>query len=46
MCFKNMEGVEYLIVEPACKVNEKGTREKNDSDEVSSCNGDEKIEGY
>ena len=27
---QNMEGLEYLLVEPACEVNEKGTREKND----------------
>ena len=30
---QNMEGLEYLLVEPACKVNEKGTREKNDGNE-------------
>ena len=27
---QNMERLEYLLVEPACEVNEKGTREKND----------------
>ena len=27
---QNMEGLEYLPVEPACEGNEKGTREKND----------------
>ena len=26
---QNMEGLEDLIVEPACEVNEKGTRDKN-----------------
>ena len=30
---QNMEGIEYLLVEPACEVNEKGTREKNDGNE-------------
>ena len=30
---QNMEGLEYLLVEPACEVNEKGTREKNDGNE-------------
>ena len=25
---KDMEGLEYLVVEPACEVNEKGTRGK------------------
>ena len=25
---QNMEGLEYLLVESACEVNEKGTREK------------------
>ena len=30
---QNMEGPEYLLVEPACEVNEKGTREKNDGNE-------------
>ena len=28
-----MEGLEYLIVETICEVNEKGTREKNDGNE-------------
>ena len=33
---QNMEGHEYLLEEPACEVNEKGTREKNNgSDDVS-----------
>ena len=31
---QNMEGLEYLLVEPACEVNEKGTREKNDGNEM------------
>ena len=30
---KNMEGLEYLLVEPAFEVNERGTREKNDGNE-------------
>ena len=30
---QNMEGLEYLLVEPAWEVNEKGTREKNDGNE-------------
>ena len=30
---QNMEGLEYLLVEPAWEVNEKGTREKNDCNE-------------
>ena len=31
---QNMEGLEYLLVEPACEVNEKGIREKNDGNET------------
>ena len=27
---QNMEGLDYLMVESACEVNEKGSREKND----------------
>ena len=30
----NMEGFEYLLVEPACELNEKGTREKNDGNDT------------
>ena len=39
-----MEGLEYLLVEPACEVNEKGTREKNDSNENVNMDDNEKIE--
>ena len=39
-----MEGLEYLLVEPACKVSEKGTREKNDCKEDVSIYDNEKIE--
>ena len=39
-----MEGVEYLLVEPACEVNEKGTREKNDGNEDVSMDNNEKTE--
>ena len=38
-----MEGLEYLVVEPACEVNEKGTREKNDGNENLSLDDNEKI---
>ena len=41
---QNMEGLEYLLVEPACQVNEKGTREKNDGNEDLSLDDNEKIE--
>ena len=41
---QNMEGLEYLLVEPACEVNEKGTREKNDGNENMSMDDNEKIE--
>ena len=34
LCVKqNMEGLEYLLVKPACEVNEKGTMEKNDGNQ-------------
>ena len=36
--------MEYLLVEPACQVNEKGTREKNDRNEDASMDDNEKIE--
>ena len=42
--FQNMQGLDYLIVEPACEVNEKGTREKNDGNEKTSMGDNEKIE--
>ena len=29
-----MEEGDYLMMDPACEVNEKGTREKNDKNEV------------
>ena len=41
---QNMEGLGYLLVEPACEVNEKGTREKNDGNEDLSLDDNEKIE--
>ena len=41
---QNMEGLEYLLVEPACEVNEKGTREKYDGNEGLSLDDNEKIE--
>ena len=41
---QNMEGLEYLLVEPACEVNEKGTREKNDGNGDLSLDDNEKIE--
>ena len=40
----NMEGLEYLLVEPACEVNEKGTRKKNDGNEDLNLDDNEKIE--
>ena len=39
-----MEGQEYLLVEPACEVNEKGTREKNGGNEDVSMDDNDKIE--
>ena len=30
----DMEEGDYLMMDPACEVNEKGTREKNDGNEV------------
>ena len=41
---QNMEGPEYLLVEPACEVNKKGTREMNDGNEDVSMDDNEKIE--
>ena len=40
---QNMEGLEYLLVEPAWEVYEKGTREKNDGNEDLSLDDNEKI---
>ena len=40
---QNMEGLQYLLVEPACEVNEKGTRENNDGNEGVSIDENEKI---
>ena len=34
----------FLLVEPACEVNEKGTREKNDGNENKSMGENEKRE--
>ena len=39
-----MEGLEYLLEESACEVNEKGTREKNDGNEDVSMDDNEKID--
>ena len=39
-----MEGLEYLLAEPVCEVNEKGTREKNEGNEDLSMDDNEKIE--
>ena len=41
---KDMEGLDYLLVEPACEVSERGTREKNDGNENLSLDDNEKIE--
>ena len=41
---KDMEGLKYLLVEPACEVKERGTREKNDGNENLSLDDNEKIE--
>ena len=41
---QNMERLENLLVEPACEVNQKGTREKNDGNENVSMDDNEKIE--
>ena len=41
---QNMEGIDYLLVEPACEVNKKGTREKNDGKEGLTLDDNEKIE--
>ena len=39
-----MEGLEYLLVEPACEVNEKGTTKKNDGNEDVRMDDNENIE--
>ena len=39
-----MDGLEYLLVEQACEVSEKGTREKNGGNEGLSLDDNEKIE--
>ena len=39
-----MEGLEYLLVEPACELKGKGTREKSDGNEDVSMDDDEKID--
>ena len=39
------EGPEYLLVEPACEVIEKGTREKSDGNENMSMDDNEKKTG-
>ena len=41
---QNMEGNEYLLVEPALEVNEKGTREKNKGNDDVSMDANEKID--
>ena len=41
---KDMEGLEYLLVEPACEVNEKGTRDKNGGNENLSLDDNEKMD--
>ena len=41
---QDMEGLEYLLVEPACEVNERGTKEKNDGNENLILDDNEKIE--
>ena len=41
---QNMEGLEYPLVEPACEVDKKGTREKNHGNENLSLDDNEKIE--
>ena len=41
---KDMEGLEYLLVEPACEVNGKSTRDKNDGNENLSLDDNETID--
>ena len=40
---QNMEGLEYLLVEPACEMNKNGIREKKDGNEDLSLDDNEKI---
>ena len=40
---QNMVGIDYLLVEPACEVNKKGTREKKDGKEGLTLDDNEKI---
>ena len=40
---KDMGGLEYLVVEPACEVNEKRTRQKNDGNENLNLDDNENI---
>ena len=42
---QNIEGLEYLLVEPACESNEKGTSKKNDGNENMSMEENEKNRG-
>ena len=39
-----MEGIEYLLVEPICEVNEKGTRKKSNGNESMSMDNNEKVD--
>ena len=41
---QNMEGLEYLLREPACEANKKDTREKNDDNEYLNLDDNEKVE--
>ena len=41
---QKMEEHEYLVVELACEVNQKGTREKNDGNKNMSMDDNEKTE--
>ena len=41
---QNMEGLEYLLLEPAFEVNEKGTRENNDGSADVNMDDNEKID--
>ena len=38
--------LKYLIVKWACEVNDKGTREKKDGNEISSLSDNERIKNY
>ena len=41
---RSMEGLEYLIMEQACEVNKKGTRDENHGNGNMSIGEDEKVE--